>query len=235
MGIKSCTNCNNICSEKGKKIETNLSNLQINNEIDQNYFLFGISSFNKTYSQNYHENKRLNEIMILNKVRKIINAYKQHLNKHKIVIREKINSNNLSLNFKKYSNDTINQRNYQRELFQNNTEIIPKSSKSLFNFENNFNSNEYILSTSENEYISNKITEKTTDYSKMNIPKILLQKKYKKKKSCLKLNHKEDIGNSKRKNVSFMNPIESNILKINDSKKNQNYCNMFLLNNNKNN
>ncbi len=32
-----------------------------------------------------------------------------------------------------------------------------------------------------------------------------------------------------------MNPIESNILKINDSKKNQNYCNMFLLNNNKNN
>ena len=212
MGIKSCTNCKNICSEKGKKIETNLSNLQqMNNKIEQNYFSFNMSSFNKTFSKNYNENRRLNEIIILNKVRKIIKAYKEHLCKKKIIIRKRRNSNNLSLNFKKYSNDTINQRNYQRELFQNNTEIIPKSSKSLFNFENNFNSNEYILSTSENEYISNKITEKTTDYSKMNIPKILLQKKnYKKKKSCLKINHKEEIGNSKRKNVSFKNPIESN-------------------------
>lgn len=220
MGIKSCTNCNNICSEKDKKLETNLSNLH--NKIEHNYYLFDINSFNKTYFKNYKENMRLCEIIILNKVRKIIKAYKEYLNKHKIIISQRQNYSNLNLIFKKYSNDLIKETN--------NKEI---SSKSLFNIENNFN--ECNLSTSENDYISHKKNEKTIDYSKMENPKILFKNKTKKKKSCLKLNNKgRNNSNTKRKNVSFVNPNEINILGITNSMTNLNSSKKILLNNNQN-
>ena len=122
MGNKFCSNCDNICPYN-KNIETNLSKEQISNEVPEDDIILSIQSSQKNNIDNNEIDKRLNEIIILNKVRKIIKAYKKHLNSINLTERENFSNSNK----KNYMNETINdsQNNtiFESKLKDNNIEL----------------------------------------------------------------------------------------------------------------
>ena len=128
MGNKFCSNCDNICPYN-KNIETNLSKEQISNEVPEDDIILSIQSSQKNNIDNNEIDKRLNEIIILNKVRKIIKAYKKHLNRINLTERENFSNSNK----KNYMNETINdsQNNtiFESKLKDNNIELNSRSSR----------------------------------------------------------------------------------------------------------
>ena len=225
MGNKFCNNCENICEGKNKITEANLSiNKNISNENEQDELYLNILSTNKIdveniekNNQSYEINKRIEEITKLNKIRKIIKAYKLHLKKPNFNI----------VNNKKSRNIKEKKFNYfNRKLVEMNTELNSRSSrdKKSNNEENKkfFNDN-LTINSNEKEFIKYNNDNNQINYSNIIIPKINYQNlnnsiSYEKEDSTLSVSNREN--NIKRKSVSFMNPVETNVFQIENSKKN---------------
>ena len=216
MGNKFCSNCDNICPYN-KNIETNLSKEQISNEVPEDDIILSIQSSQKNNIDNNEIDKRLNEIIILNKVRKIIKAYKKHLNSINLTERENFSNSNK----KNYMNETINdsQNNtiFESKLKDNNIELSSRSSRDeKLNEEYRKNNNNELSYCSNDKQIFNYQIRKKTNYLKMNIPKIQFKNNISNEKEGSTLSasiskEDENIIKTERKNISFINPMETNL------------------------
>ena len=123
MGNNFCSNCDNVCPYNNNIIQTNLSRDQISNKIPEDDFILSLPSSQKNTEKNEID-KRINEIMILNNVRKIIKAYKEHLNKMDLTKRENFSNSNEN-NYIKYS--IKNSQNQNQKKIEINTELNSRS------------------------------------------------------------------------------------------------------------
>ena len=243
MGNKFCNNCQNICSGNNNIYEENLSNNnQISNDVVQDDIILSILSTHKFTSENVEYDKRLKEIIVLNNVRKIIKTYKNYLDKKKLKGKknnnEEKNSNN-SKTFKNLKRNSLMKRNFDRKLLEINTEINSRSSRdktsilSSKNYEGikkniqdteSFNSND-------KEFINYKYNRKKNDFLNYNIPKNQYRNGSNEKEgSTLSASISKDEGNlskNGKKNVSFMNKVETKIIEIKD---NEQYLNNNFIN-----
>ena len=243
MGNKFCNNCENICPGNNNIYEANLTNNnQISNDVVQDYIISSILSSHKFSTENVEYDKRLKEIIILNSVRKIIKTYKNHLDKKKLKKNETNNIKNKSINSKKYKNkkrNSLMKINFDRKLLEINTELNSKSSRdktsilSSKNYEEikkniqdteSFNSND-------KEFINYKYNRKKNDFLNSNIPKNQYRNGSNEKEgSTLSASISKDEGNlskNGKKNVSFMNKVETKIIEIKD---NEQYLNNNFIN-----
>ena len=147
MGNKFCSNCDKVCPYNNNNIiQTNLSRDQISNKIPEDNFILSILTSQKNNTEKNEIDKRINEIMILNNVRKIIKAYKEHLNKMDLTERENFSNSNDN-NYIKYS--IKNSQNQNQKTIEINTELNSRNSidkmeeyKKDFNDNLSYNSND---------------------------------------------------------------------------------------------
>ena len=167
MGNNFCSNCDNVCPYNNNIIQTNLSRDQISNKIPEDDFILSLPSSQKNTEKNEID-KRINEIMILNNVRKIIKAYKEHLNKMDLTERENFSNSNDN-NYIKYS--IKNSQNQNQKTIEINTELNSRNSiDKMEEYKKDFNDN--LSYNSNDKHFLNFQIEKKTDYIDLNIPKI---------------------------------------------------------------
>ena len=243
MGNKFCNNCENICPGNNNIYEENLSNNnQISNDVVQDDIILSILSTHKFTSENVEYDKRLKEIIVLNNVRKIIKTYKNYLDKKKLKGKknnnEEKNSNN-SKTFKNLKRNSLMKRNFDRKLLEINTEINSRSSrdktsilssKNIEELKKNIQDTES-FNSNDKEFINYKLNRKKNDNSNISTPKIKFRNASNEKDgSTLSASISKDEGNlskNGKKNVSFMNKVETKIIEIKD---NEQYLNNNFIN-----
>ncbi len=238
MGNKFCNNCENICPGNNNIYEANLSNNnQISNDVVQDDIISCILSTHKFTSENIEFEKRLKEIIVLNNVKKIIKAYKEHLDKKKFKEKETKNEKNNYNNNKMLNNikrNSLMKINFDRKLLEINTEINSRSSrdktsilssKNIEELKKNIQDTES-FNSNDKEFINYKLNRKKNDNSNISTPKIKFRNASNEKDgSTLSASISKDEGNlskNGKKNVSFMNPVETKIIEIKDNEQNLN-------------
>ena len=239
MGNKFCNNCQNICSGNNNIYEENLSNNnQISNDVVQDDIILSILSTHKFTSENVEYDKRLKEIIVLNNVRKIIKIYKNYLDKKKLKGKQNNNvekNSNNSKTFKNLKRNSLMKRNFDRKLLEINTEINSRSSRDKTSILSNSKNYEDLkkniqdtesFNSNDKEFINYKFNKKKTEFLNSNNQKVQFRNGSNEKEgSTLSASiSKDEVNLSKngKKNVSFMNHVETKIIEIKDNEQNSN-------------
>ena len=214
MGNKFCSNCDKVCPYNNNNIiQTNLSRDQISNKIPEDNFILSILTSQKNNTEKNEIDKRINEIMILNNVRKIIKAYKEHLNKMDLTERENFSNSNDN-NYIKYS--IKNSQNQNQKTIEINTELNSRNSiDKMEEYKKDFNDN---LSYNLNDkHFLNFQIEKKTDFINLNIPKIQCNNLLNEKEgSTLSASISKEEGNDNKtgRKSSFLNSEKNNFIDL---------------------
>ncbi len=214
MGNKFCSNCDNVCPYNNNNIiQTNLSRDQISNKIPEDNFILSLLTTQKNNTEKNEIDKRINEIMLLNKVRKIIKAYKEHLNKMNLTERENFSNSNDN-NYIKYS--IKNSLNQNQKTFEINTELNSRTSiNKKEEYKKDFNDN--LSYNSNDKHFLNYQIEKKTDYINLNIPKIQCKNLLNEKEgSTLSASISKEEGNYNKtgRKSSFINSEKNNFIDL---------------------
>ena len=214
MGNKFCSNCDNVCPYNNNIIiQTNLSRDQISNKIPEDIFILSILTSQKNNTEKNEIDKRINEIMILNNVRKIIKAYKEHLNKMDLTERENFSNSNDN-NYIKYS--IKNSKNQNQKTIEINTELNSRSSiDKKEEYKKDFNDN--LSYNSNDKHFLNFQIEKKTDFINLNIPKIQCNNLLNEKEgSTLSASISKEEGNDNKtgRKSSFLNSEKNNFIDL---------------------
>ena len=214
MGNKFCSNCDNVCPYNNNNIiQTNLSRDQISNKIPEDNFILSILTSQKNNTEKNEIDKRINEIMILNNVRKIIKAYKEHLNKMDLTERENFSNSNDN-NYIKYS--IKNSQNQNQKTIEINTELNSRNSiDKMEEYKKDFNDN--LSYNSNDKHFLNFQIEKKTDFINLNIPKIQCNNLLNEKEgSTLSASISKEEGNDNKtgRKSSFLNSEKNNFIDL---------------------
>ena len=214
MGNKFCSNCDKVCPYNNNNIiQTNLSRDQISNKIPEDNFILSILTSQKNNTEKNEIDKRINEIMILNNVRKIIKAYKEHLNKMDLTERENFSDSNDN-NYIKYS--IKNSLNQNQKTIEINTELNSRNSiDKMEEYKKDFNDN--LSYNSNDKHFLNFQIEKKTDFINLNIPKIQCNNLLNEKEgSTLSASISKEEGNDNKtgRKSSFLNSEKNNFIDL---------------------
>ena len=214
MGNKFCSNCDKVCPYNNNNIiQTNLSRDQISNKIPEDNFILSILTSQKNNTEKNEIDKRINEIMILNNVRKIIKAYKEHLNKMDLTERENFSNSNDN-NYIKFS--IKNSLNQNQKTFEINTELNSRTSiNKKEEYKKDFNDN--LSYNSNDKHFLNFQIEKKTDFINLNIPKIQCNNLLNEKEgSTLSASISKEEGNDNKtgRKSSFLNSEKNNFIDL---------------------
>ena len=214
MGNKFCSNCDKVCPYNNNNIiQTNLSRDQISNKIPEDNFILSILTSQKNNTEKNEIDKRINEIMILNNVRKIIKAYKEHLNKMDLTERENFSNSNDN-NYIKYS--IKNSQNQNQKTIEINTELNSRNSiDKMEEYKKDFNDN--LSYNSNDKHFLNYQIEKKTDFINLNIPKIQYNNLLNEKEgSTLSASISKEEGNDNKtgRKSSFLNSEKNNFIDL---------------------
>ena len=214
MGNKFCSNCDKVCPYNNNNIiQTNLSRDQISNKIPEDNFILSILTSQKNNTEKNEIDKRINEIMILNNVRKIIKAYKEHLNKMDLTERENFSNSNDN-NYIKYS--IKNSQNQNQKTIEINTELNSRNSiDKMEEYKKDFNDN--LSYNSNDKHFLNFQIEKKTDFINLNIPKIQCDDLLNEKEgSTLSASISKEEGNDNKtgRKSSFLNSEKNNFIDL---------------------